>query len=985
MYLRNLDFNLENGTVQGRLSDPLRLPCNPKTWVKSGSISFEESIVNRGILFKKLDWKISVFLLLVRRTRGLIQLFFSLNDASGMGLRTVSFRNLGINPVFSLYRFSKRSNRVSYFRRCFSSASFSLKAKYDKKSRKFKNIFPLIWSVENLQQAWFEIKSKQGNMTPDGDDKGEISDRLELDWFYKISKKLNSGEYKYKPARRILIDKPGKKNKRSLTISSPRDKLVQRAILRIMQPIYEGVSYWEQVDFDTFKEFHEPNRLSHGVNFKQIRLEKGFKIYEVRRWILNPIFHENSYGFRPNRSPHSALEIIKKKWAPVVWFWSADLVSAFDKVNQNRLISEIENTIDDPMIINELRKMFNVKIVNIKHINSESMLGTPQGSVLSSFLLNIYLTPLDYFISELKTKHDKTGSSFLNPEFRSLTRIYHKKFKDLSFRERIKRSKLERDKAKAAGVERTVTISKPIKINYVRYADDMLFGLNMDKPLAKKIIQTIRTFIKSNLHLDCHVGSKKSKLSHGISELITFLGFKIGLYPSNYSSKSKHLTRFYKLKANIQRKKIMESEEYFKMQENIFAKLHRSVVNSIALTGQSLVKKSQIKDAFDHRVKVKVLLSLKNSLSNIESEILSSSLVSNFSKNYIKNPETPLSLAEQKRLNLLKTTATKWIQRAQALANEEDFKELQLATGNFLSPEFVKAREVYLKELNLISSRDFSKKVIENLLRKAKSPQAKTATLNSVKPNHRSIRILFPKDAFLKKLRSLGIIHKVITRPTGVGFLTPLKDHNIISWYSLKANGIWNYYSCADNIWDLKKVLNWILRYSLLGTLAMKHKSSIKRMIQEYSLAPCINYSYTNKEGKEVESVLAQYPTQEYYNKKGIEFNNSSLAPMELEKLLKIKVNTLNAISTLNFKCAVKNCENDAEKIHHIRKRGHRLRSGVISSSGSRVIQGWKGIESALNGKQVPLCRSCHDKIDSGELSVNDLESLFIFTIKNDI
>lgn len=114
---------------------------------------------------------------------------------------------------------------------------------------------------------------------------------------------------------------------------------------------------------------------------------------------------------------------------------------------------------------------------------------------------------------------------------------------------------MERDRAKSAGIERTIIISKPIKINYVRYADDMLFGFNMDKPLAKKIIESVRTFIKSDLHLDCHIDSKKSKLSHGISELTNFLGFKIGLYPAKYSSKSKHLTRFYKLKANIQRKR----------------------------------------------------------------------------------------------------------------------------------------------------------------------------------------------------------------------------------------------------------------------------------------------------------------------------------------------------------------------------------------------------------------------------------------------
>jgi hypothetical protein len=244
----------------------------------------------------------------------------------------------------------------------------------------------------------------------------------------------------------------------------------------------------------------------------------------------------------------------------------------------------------------------------------------------------------------------------------------------------------------------------------------------------------------------------------------------------------------------------MESEKYFKMQENILSKLHRDVISSIAKTGHTFIKKSHIKAAYDHRVKVKVLRALKNSLSHIESEILSSSLVSNFPKKDIKNPETPFSLAEQKRLNLLKYTIKRWIQRAKDLATEEDFKELQYATGTFLSPEFVKARENYIKELNLISSRCFSENVIEYQLRRAQTYKAKTAILSRVKLNHPSIRILFPKDAFLKKLRSLDIIHKVVTRPTGVGFLTSLEDRDIINWYSLKASAIWNYYCCADNI-----------------------------------------------------------------------------------------------------------------------------------------------------------------------------------------
>ena len=137
--------------------------------------------------------------------------------------------------------------------------------------------------MENLQQAWFEIKSKPGNLISEGDQEGEILDGLELDWFKEVSDKLKSGNYVYKPARSILINKFIKGGKRPLTIDSLRDKVVQKAILRVMSQIYEGVSIWEQVDYDTFKKFKNPDCPLYGVDFKRSRREKGSKIYEIRK------------------------------------------------------------------------------------------------------------------------------------------------------------------------------------------------------------------------------------------------------------------------------------------------------------------------------------------------------------------------------------------------------------------------------------------------------------------------------------------------------------------------------------------------------------------------------------------------------------------------------------------------------------------------------------------------------------------------------
>lgn len=937
MYSRSLDFDFGGCWTQGRLDLSL-FSLNPNLWVTENCLRlvFAFWVLDRdsGMLSDKLSWKKSLPYTCESRKK-----LYSSGYRFRGGLDMKFYGISDVSPVLIFGKNKQYNNHTKFIfmtYRSFSSVPEKLKENFNKKTRKFENLFPIICSVENLQEAWYEIKSKPGKVILGGDGV-ETLDGLDLEWFEKTSKKLLSGSYKYKSARRVYMNKLGKSGKRLLTIGSPRDQIIQKAILRILQLIYEGVSEWELTDVEIFKEYIDPNRHLYQAAFKRSRMVEGSKIYEIRKWIIEPKFSHLSFGFRPNRSAHSALKFIKRTWSPV-WFWSVDLIKAFDRVNHNKLISEISKTIDDSKLFDELRKMINIDIINLKASDYVEGLDTPQGNVLSPFLFNIYLSSLDSYVESLQSKYNREGSSIKNPEFHKRTRTDKKKFAGLSFREQNKKRKFEEDKAIAEGIERSIIVSKSIGIYYVRYADEMLFGFNMDKPLAKRIIDTIRTFIKSDLHLDCQTDSRKSKLVHGISDLTNFLGFKIGLYPTNTSFKSKHLTRFYKLKANLKRKRVMESERYFKMQERLFSKMHREILHSLALKGQTLVKRSRVKEAYDNRVRIKIIRALKSSLSSLEAETLIVPLASHTKKIVKKDSDTPFHLAEQKRLNLLKYITNRWIQTAQDLVNKEDFLELQEIAGELLSSEFIAIREAYLTELEKISSKDFSEKIIEKLWKDAKSGSARIRVVSSVKLK-RQVRILFPKEGYSKKLRSLGIIHKNITKPTGVGFLTSLNDHDIISWFSLKASGIWNYYSCADNIWDVKQLINWKLRYSLLGTLAMKHKSSIKQCIKKYSVAPTLFYDYESK-GNKMKNVLVQFPTKEFINNKKKEFNDSSLAPMELERIIRIKVNTLNPIKIMGFKCAMLGCDNDAKQNHHICKLDQRLSEGVISSSGSHVLQG---------------------------------------------
>ena len=88
-----------------------------------------------------------------------------------------------------------------------------------------------------------------------------------------------------------------------------------------------------------------------------------------------------------------------------------------------------------------------------------------------------------------------------------------------------------------------------------------------------------------------------------------------------------------------------------------------------------------------------------------------------------------------------------------------------------------------------------------------------------------------------------------------------------------------------------------MLWYSLLGTLAMKHKSTIKEIISIYSLAPFVKHSHKTDKGIIKEIVLVKYPTWEYFSTKKKEFKKYSLAPIDLEKILKIKVNLLYSLN----------------------------------------------------------------------------------------
>lgn len=158
-----------------------------------------------------------------------------------------------------------------------------------------------------------------------------------------LHKRVQSGAYRALPVRRVFIPKADGRQ-RPLGIAALEDKIVQRATVAVLNAIYEE-------DF------------------------LGF-----------------SYGFRPKRGQHDALDALSVAISntPVNWILDADIKGFFDAVNQDWLIRFLEHRIGDERIIRLVRKWLKAGVLEAGQWQSSEM-GTPQGAVISPLLANLYL------------------------------------------------------------------------------------------------------------------------------------------------------------------------------------------------------------------------------------------------------------------------------------------------------------------------------------------------------------------------------------------------------------------------------------------------------------------------------------------------------------------------------------------------------------------------------------------------------------------
>ncbi len=209
-----------------------------------------------------------------------------------------------------------------------------------------------ILSEENLQKAIKKVKQNKG---APGVDKMTVQE-IEY-WFEQyqdelISKIMNK-QYRPMPVKRVYIPKPNGKQ-RPLGIPTVVDRVIQQAMLQVLTEIYE------------------------------------------------PIFSEHSFGFRPKRSTHMAMEeVLQYLNEGYEWIVDLDIEKFFDTVNHDKLISILRENVNDETTLHLIRAYLRAGILDNGLIKSTTI-GTPQGGPISVILSNIYL---DKFDKELESRN----------------------------------------------------------------------------------------------------------------------------------------------------------------------------------------------------------------------------------------------------------------------------------------------------------------------------------------------------------------------------------------------------------------------------------------------------------------------------------------------------------------------------------------------------------------------------------------------------
>jgi len=219
------------------------------------------------------------------------------------------------------------------------------------KGGKWHTLIDKVFSELNLFCSAAKVLSKKGAAGVDRQTVANFAEQ-ERQELARLHEQLRDERYRPAAVRRVWIPKPGSSEKRPLGIPTVRDRVVQTALVHVIEPI------------------------------------------------LDATFHERSFGFRHGRGCHDALRCVEELLeAGYVYVVDADLKGYFDSIPKDRLLDRVKQKISDRRVLGLIQLFLDQGILEeLRTWTPET--GVPQGAVLSPVLSNVYLNPLDHRIAE---------------------------------------------------------------------------------------------------------------------------------------------------------------------------------------------------------------------------------------------------------------------------------------------------------------------------------------------------------------------------------------------------------------------------------------------------------------------------------------------------------------------------------------------------------------------------------------------------------
>jgi RNA-directed DNA polymerase len=219
-----------------------------------------------------------------------------------------------------------------------------------KPKRRYYSLIDKVYQMDNLYEAWLSVKKNQGSGGIDGVSIAMFEKNIGIN-LKEIQRLLQQDRYKPDPVRRHFIEKENGKL-RPLGIPTIRDRVCQQAVRQIIEPIFEQDFYYY------------------------------------------------SFGFRPGYSAHQAINTIQRaKRGGYDYVVDLDIMSFFDEIPHEILMEKVRERITDGKVLTLIRGWLTAGVMEDDQFH-ETVVGSPQGGVISPLLANIYLNHFDWGMKE---------------------------------------------------------------------------------------------------------------------------------------------------------------------------------------------------------------------------------------------------------------------------------------------------------------------------------------------------------------------------------------------------------------------------------------------------------------------------------------------------------------------------------------------------------------------------------------------------------